>query len=302
MRLTTAKFSLRRNRKLCLARPQGSASTSASEGGLRLAHPKAPPQPRSRKVVSASPNPRAWPQPRPRKVVSASPDLRARPREKSPPRPTFGSDRPRHGGYIIALLLASSGYGEQDRRPIWLPPVTSNDGSPRASMTTAVLSPLRKQGNVSKIPATSTAVLLQGSGAPPTATLSPTQGSSTSPTATLACTQGSSTSQLDTLAPSYTPHCTPGPSPCIYKRRSRAFMREGRAGERADEQAHSLSLANACNPYYERIPPAQDNTSRVSPPCVPSRANPSGLGHAATNLLVGPGTPWGRNADSWRAR
>jgi hypothetical protein len=36
-------------------------------------------------------------------------------------------------------------------------------------------------------------------------------------------------------------------------------------GERADEQAHSLSLANACNPYYERIPLAQDNTSRVSP-------------------------------------
>jgi hypothetical protein len=45
-------------------------------------------------------------------------------------------------------------------------------------------------------------------------------------------------------------------------------MRGGRAGERADEQAHSLSLslANACNPYYERIPLAQDNTSRVSPP------------------------------------
>jgi hypothetical protein len=81
-------------------------------------------------------------------------------------------------------------------------------------------------------------------------------------------------------------------------------MREGRAGERADEQAHSLSLslANACNPYYERIPLAQDNTSRILPPCVPSRANPSGLGHAATNLLVDPGTPWGRNADSWRAR
>jgi hypothetical protein len=31
-------------------------------------------------------------------------------------------------------------------------------------------------------------------------------------------------------------------------------MREGGAGERADEQAHPLSLANACNPYYERIP------------------------------------------------
>jgi hypothetical protein len=152
-------------------------------------------------------------------VVSASPDLRAQPREKSPPRPTLGSDRPRHGGYIITLPLTSSGYGEKDRRPIWLAPVTSNDGSPRASMTMAVLSPLRKQGNVSKIPAAPTTILLQGSSTSPTATLSPTQGSSTSPTATLACTQGSGTSLSDTLAPSYTPHCTPGPSPCIYKRK-----------------------------------------------------------------------------------
>jgi hypothetical protein len=244
-------------------------------------------------VVSASPDPKARPQPRPRKVVSASPDLRARPREESSPRPTLGSDRPRHGGYIITLPLASSGYGEQDRRPIWLTPVTSYDGSPHASMTTAVLSPLRKQGDVSKVPAALTAVLLQGSSAPLTATLSRTQGSSTPPTATLVCTQGLGTSLPGTLAHSYTPILHLDPLLASIKGRSRASMREGRGGERAGETAHSLSLANACNPYYERIPLAQDNTSRVPPPCVPSRANPSVLGHAATNLLVGPGTPRG---------
>jgi hypothetical protein len=72
-------------------------------------------------------------------------------------------------------------------------------------MTTVVLSPLRKQGDVSKIPVAPTAVLLQGSSAPPTATLPCTQGSSTPLTATLACTQGSGTSLPDTLAHSYTP-------------------------------------------------------------------------------------------------
>jgi hypothetical protein len=63
----------------------------------------------------------------------------------------------------------------------------------------------------------------------------------------------------------------------------------------------TLSLSNACNPYYEHTPLARDNTSRVFP-CVPSRANPSGLGRAVTNLLVGPGNPRGRNANIWRAR
>jgi hypothetical protein len=36
---------------------------------------------------------------------------RPRPQEESPPRPTLGSDRLRHRGYIITLPLASSGYG-----------------------------------------------------------------------------------------------------------------------------------------------------------------------------------------------
>jgi hypothetical protein len=50
-------------------------------------------------------------------------------------------------------------------------------------------------------------------------------------------------------------------------------MWEGRAGERANEHAHSLSLslANACNPYYERTPLVRDNTSHVSPLCSISR-------------------------------
>jgi hypothetical protein len=48
---------------------------------------------------------------------------RPRPQEESLPRPTSGSDRPRHRGYIINLPLASSGYG--GTRP------ASHPGSPR---------------------------------------------------------------------------------------------------------------------------------------------------------------------------
>jgi hypothetical protein len=187
--------------------------------------------------------------------------------------------------------------GEQDRRPIWLTPVTSNDGSPRASMTTVVLSPLRKQGDVSKILAAPTAVLLQGSSTSPTATLSPTQGSSTYPTATLACTQGSSISLPDTLAPSYTPHCTPGPSPCIYKREVQGLHSKGRTGEQANKQAHSLSLANACYPYYEHTPLARGNTSRVFP--LVFHLAPTHLGWDAQRQIYSSvqGPPRGRNTD-----
>jgi hypothetical protein len=103
--------------------------------------------------------------------------------------------------------------------------------------------------------AASTAVLLQGSGTSPTATLSRTHGSSISPTATLACTQGSGTSLSNTLAPSYTPHCTSGPSPCIYKREVQGLP-WGVA--RGNELTNRLSLSrDACNPYYEHTPGAR---------------------------------------------
>jgi hypothetical protein len=110
-------------------------------------------------------------------------------------------------------------------------------------MTSVVLNPLRKQGDVSRIPAASTIVLLQGSSTSPTATLSRTHGSSTSPTAMLARTQGSGTPLPDTLAHSYTPIVHLDPLLTSIKGRSRAFLRGGRAGEWANEQALSLSLA-----------------------------------------------------------
>jgi hypothetical protein len=118
-------------------------------------------------------------------------------------------------------------------------------------MTTVVLSPLRKQGDVSKVPAAPIAVLLQGSNAPPTATTPRTQDSSTS--------------LPDTLA--Y----------CIFKRKGQGPHTRGgsrgRTGRRIGLLARSLSLANACNPYCKRIPPlAQDNTSHGFPPlCFVSR-------------------------------
>jgi hypothetical protein len=163
VRLTAAESSLRRHRKLCLARPRARPlprpwkTVSASPEPRARAQPRprktvsaspeprARAQPRPRKTVSASPNPRARPPPRPRKTVSASPDPRARtqprpqktvsaspdPKARPQPRPWRSHRLARPwartdhvtGGYIITLPLASSGYGEQDRRPIWLAPV-----------------------------------------------------------------------------------------------------------------------------------------------------------------------------------
>jgi hypothetical protein len=137
-------------------------------------------------------------------------------------------------------------------------------------------SPLWKQGDVSRILAASTALLLQGSGTSPTTTLSRTQGSSISPTATLACTQGSGTSLPGTLAHSYTTIVHLDPLLASIKGRSRAFLEGGRAGERANEQAHSLSLSLSLSLSRARAtlvtpttstPLVRDNTSRVFPLC-----------------------------------
>jgi hypothetical protein len=162
VRLTAVESSLRRHKKLRLARPWGSASGEVSASPDPRARPpprprkmdsaspepRARPPPRPRKMISASPDPRAQPRPRPRprKVVSASPDPRARPRprprEKSRPHPTPASAsggfsaspdlglRPTTPqGYIITLPLASSGYG--------VTRLASNPGSPRSQVMMA---------------------------------------------------------------------------------------------------------------------------------------------------------------------
>jgi hypothetical protein len=73
--------------------------------------------PRLRTTVSASLDPRARTQPRPRRSLRLT-----RPRART-----------NHvtGGAIITLPLASSGYGEQDWRPIWLAPVKQVMMAPR---------------------------------------------------------------------------------------------------------------------------------------------------------------------------
>jgi hypothetical protein len=66
-----------------------------------------------------------------------------RPQEKSPPRPTWASDRLRYRGYIITLLLASFLRLRRNKTgvPSKVTPVTGNDGSPRAPMTSVALKP-----------------------------------------------------------------------------------------------------------------------------------------------------------------
>jgi hypothetical protein len=106
---------------------QQPSPASGAIGSSASPDPRARPPPRPQKTVSASPDPRARTQPRPQKKVSASPDPKAQtqPRPRRSHRLAQPWARTDHAtkGYIITLPLASSGYGEQDRRPIWLTPV-----------------------------------------------------------------------------------------------------------------------------------------------------------------------------------
>jgi hypothetical protein len=198
VRLIAAKSSLGRHRKLRLARPQGSGSTSTLDDGLRLARPqgsdststlddglrlarpRARTQPRPRKTVSASPDPRAQTQPRRWTTDSASPDPGLGHSlglgRRSPPRPNLGL------GHSLGLGRAST---SPDLR---LGPTTSQGGhhyptpsslrlretrpashlarpgkqimmAARVLHDDIALSPLRKQGDINKDSTAPTVVL-----------------------------------------------------------------------------------------------------------------------------------------------
>jgi hypothetical protein len=161
-------------------------------------------------------------------------------------------------------------------------------------MTLVALSPLRQQGDVSRVLAALPAVLLQDSGAPPAATPSHVQRPSSPPTATLACTQGLGTPLPDTLEHSYAPRCTPGLSPCLYKRGVLGHPEGGScegSGGRTLCPPLSLSLTRrACNPYCERHPWCRIIQSLSHILCSIPR-QPIWAGTRSDNLLVGPGTP-----------
>jgi hypothetical protein len=218
--MASPEFSLGHNRELRLARPQASASASASGEGHRLARPQA-----SASASASGEGPRlARPQPRPRK--------------KSPPRPTSASDRLRYRGYIITLPLASRLRLQRNKTGI-----TSRLLRQQVMMVPC-MRPSRRLFSA----------LYEGK--------ETSAGPRAAPPATLL--QGSSTSPQATLAHSYTPICTPGPSPCIYKRGCPGPSQGTR--KRLTQTAHFKA-----KPSPEKLvtpttsTPVQDNISLISP-------------------------------------
>jgi hypothetical protein len=133
------------------------------------------------------------------------------------------------------------------------------------------------------------------------------------------------------LAHCYVSHCTPRPSPYAYKRKVQGPLIEGwPRGEGRDSACIGLSLPPAwtlVTPYCKRTRPGRGTNTKAagfpfyaylppafSPLRAPSRADPSGLGHAATIYSSVQGPPPGvetpidtlarfpflNNADRWR--
>jgi hypothetical protein len=94
------------------------------------------------------------------------------------------------------------------------------------------------------------------------------------------------------------PHCTPGPSPYIYKRKVQG-PRTRRVVAR-DSLSPSRTLVT---PYCKRIhSSAGQHEAAVFPSLCSVSRQPIWAGARSDNLLVGPGTPRGRNADTHRRR
>jgi hypothetical protein len=157
---TAAKSSLGRHRKLCLARPQGSDSTSTpKDDGLRLARPQG-----SDSASTSDDGLRlARPQGSDSALISDDGLRLVQPRPRRNRRLARPRARTNHvtRGAIITLPLASSGYGEQDRRPIWLAPVKQVMMAPRVLHDDGGSRPLteagrRQQGSYSPDSCTST--------------------------------------------------------------------------------------------------------------------------------------------------
>jgi hypothetical protein len=77
----------------------------------------------------------------------------------------------------------------------------------------------------------------------------------------------------------------------------------GRTGRHARLSLSLSPMQTLVTPYCKRIRPGRKTTRGHSfpllfPPCVPSRADPSGLGHAATIYSSVQGPPRGQNADN----
>jgi hypothetical protein len=110
------------------------------------------------------------------------------------------------------------------------------------------------------------------------------------------------------------PHCTPGSSPYAYKRKVQGPLTEGWSrGEGWDGARVSRSLPPAwmlVTPYCKRTLPGRGTNTkaadfhfmpvslRLLPPSRSVSRRPIWAGARGDNLLVGPGTPRVRNADS----